>query len=511
MASSGRVLSVVALGALLAGLWLFLAPPALGGQLTAVTTYGTSMKPSFSAGDLAVVHRQNGYVRGDVVAYHSKVLGRVVMHRIVGVDQGGFVFKGDNNDYLDPDRPDSAQCIGKLVLRIPQGGHWLDLATNPVVLSALAATLMAAVGGGVNARNRRRRRMSRHAVAPRRSSSAWMATPDNLRGVWATVLAALVVGGSAGALAWTTAPTTMTTRSQPATSSAVFSYSAQVPRSAAYQTTVVTAPDPVFRRVSNRVRVAYHYQGAPGQVQVDAIVRASSGWHTTVPLSGPVAVAQSEYSGSVTLNLDALEAQAQLAAAVIGVPAGQLTVTVAPSFTSTGQERFGPELTFTMTESRFALAGGASTLKVVKTTALPTSVRTPRTLHVGPVAVSVAQARYASLALTAIGLLVACFLAVAARRWRGIEEGALIRRKYAHLLVDVEPSSTVAGRPLVDVTRFATLTKVAERYGLLILHWSRSGVDTYLVQDQSATYRYRVGNVDDADDVGAGLALSRSR
>jgi VCBS repeat-containing protein len=48
-----------------------------------------------------------------------------------------------------------------------------------------------------------------------------------------------------------------------------------------------------------------------------------------------------------------------------------------------------------------------------------------------------------------------------------------------------------AGRPVVDVTQFATLAKLAERYGLLVLHWCRSGVETFVVQDEGITYRYR--------------------
>jgi len=40
---------------------------------------------------------------------------------------------------------------------------------------------------------------------------------------------------------------------------------------------------------------------------------------------------------------------------------------------------------------------------------------------------------------------------------------------------------------------FATLAKLAERYQLLVLHWSRSDVETFVVQDQATTYRYRTG------------------
>jgi signal peptidase I len=41
------------------------------------------------------------------------------------------------------------------------------------------------------------------------------------------------------------------------------------------------------------------------------------------------------------------------------------------------------------------------------------------------------------------------------------------------------------------VTEFKTLTRLAERYELLILHWSRNNVETFVVQDEGTTYLYR--------------------
>lgn len=53
--------------------------------------------------------------------------------------------------------------------------------------------------------------------------------------------------------------------------------------------------------------------------------------------------------------------------------------------------------------------------------------------------------------------------------------------------------SAPQGRPIIDVTTFSTLAKLAERYGLLVLHWARSCVETFVVQDENITYRYRAG------------------
>src|SRR5690349_114694 len=78
------------------------APTNLGGKTTYVATYGTSMRPHFHAGDLAIVQPAGEYHVGDVAAYRSTTLNdAVVLHRIVAVNDGHYTFKGDNNDFLD--------------------------------------------------------------------------------------------------------------------------------------------------------------------------------------------------------------------------------------------------------------------------------------------------------------------------------------------------------------------------------------------------------------------------
>ena len=102
MRASGRARAIIS--ALLAiGLWLAIAPASLGGQLSYVITHGNSMEPRFRSGDLAIVHPSSTYDVGEIVAYQSNTLKRLVMHRIVDRDGAAFVFKGDNNNFLDPE------------------------------------------------------------------------------------------------------------------------------------------------------------------------------------------------------------------------------------------------------------------------------------------------------------------------------------------------------------------------------------------------------------------------
>src|SRR3954463_10777618 len=146
MNAASRAASISALSALvLAAVWLFW-PLALGGSTTYVSTHGVSMKPRFHTGDLAILRSAGSYAVGDVVAYRSVSLDTVVMHRVVAMDGDRFVIQGDNNDWLDEDHPVQDEVLGKLFLRIPQGGKVLAAATSPVGVGVVAAVGIASLG-----------------------------------------------------------------------------------------------------------------------------------------------------------------------------------------------------------------------------------------------------------------------------------------------------------------------------------------------------------------------------
>ena len=113
--------------------WLFLAPPKIGGRTTYVVTSGNSMEPSFHTGDLALLRPIAHYRVGEIVAYHSTLLHVVVLHRIIAIHGGRYVFKGDHNNFIDPTRPTRSELIGALWVHIPRGGvvfHWPALADH---------------------------------------------------------------------------------------------------------------------------------------------------------------------------------------------------------------------------------------------------------------------------------------------------------------------------------------------------------------------------------------------
>jgi signal peptidase I len=154
---------------LLAGAaWLTLAPTRVGGSTDYVTTHGTSMAPRFHTGDLALIRPADDYRVGDVVAYRSALLRTVVLHRIIGREGDRYVFKGDNNGFVDPTHPDRSQLVGKLWLRVPRAGVLLASVRRPLVSGALVggASLLLRLGAGTQRRRRRRAAPAPTPVAP---------------------------------------------------------------------------------------------------------------------------------------------------------------------------------------------------------------------------------------------------------------------------------------------------------------------------------------------------------
>jgi signal peptidase I len=103
-----RVAVVTGLLVALAGVtWIYLAPVGIGGGTAYVVTHGVSMEPRFHTGDLAIVRAASAYRVGQIVAYHSSLLHEVVLHRIVAIHHGRYVFKGDNNSFFETVDPRS--------------------------------------------------------------------------------------------------------------------------------------------------------------------------------------------------------------------------------------------------------------------------------------------------------------------------------------------------------------------------------------------------------------------
>ena len=458
------------------------------GRASVVITDGVSMRPDYHQGDLVIVAKQSHYRVGEIAAYHPPGRNVLVLHRIVGGDVNGYLMKGDNNQSTDPTRPTASQLVGTPALHLTGVGSWLRYVTNPVALSFIGIAVLALGGSAVQTRKQRKRRGPVSRQIPRTHPIDAVASLSPQMRTAAAVTAVLaVVGAGLAAVAWSTPLDRISTSgTQKAGGTVTFSYTANVVKTSAYDGTTVHSPDPIFRKVINTVDLGYAYHGRPATIAVAAVLTAPSGWRSTVMLKSSSAT----IDGTVALDLNAFDGRAQAAATVIGIPASQVTVTIAATVTADSGEKFVAKLPMILTPSQLSLpASSALTVSDAATVSHP--VKVTRTLEVAGVRMAVVSVRTISAILLLLAVIGGAFVTLMARRSKPDSEAESIHRRYGQLLLAVEPVLNSKGRPIVDVTEFATLARLAERYGLLILHWTRSEIETFVVQDDATTYRYR--------------------
>ena len=467
----------------------------LSGQISYIVTSGTSMNPVYYQNDLVFVAKAGSYHIGDIAAYHGPGTVRV-LHRIIGGDaETGFLLKGDNNQSTDAIKPTAGQVIGQAVLHVPKGGIWLKPLLSPAGLGMIGFLI---VSSGAAARTRReipRGRRKKRVKAMARQGGSWATAMGVAKAVQrlppylqaATALVALVAGAALtlGVLGWMKPAAERKTFGNER--SMTYSYSAPVPKSAAYDGTVAGSPDPIFRKLADHVDLRMRYAGPPGTIAVDAVLANDAGWHTTMRLIPAKKFTGPTFDATTGLDLDAMEDRAKAAATAIGMQAGPVKVTVTAQVTGEGGTAFDAPVTFTLAPLQFQLVGGASALTVTDTSGTSTRM-VLRTI--GPLPAGTARLWAAFLMLAALAGAVLLF--ALARRKTPMHTRVEIERRYSQLLVQVEPMASPPGKPVVNVDNFPALVRLAERYGQMILTWTRQDADDFVVRDEGITYRYRI-------------------
>ena len=76
-----------------------------------------SMAPAYPAGSVIVISPFLGPREGDVCAYRHN--GMMVIHRVVGTDGTGYIFKGDANNTADPYTVTEDEIEGRMIIGLP--------------------------------------------------------------------------------------------------------------------------------------------------------------------------------------------------------------------------------------------------------------------------------------------------------------------------------------------------------------------------------------------------------
>jgi len=486
--------------------YLLFAPKPLGGPVSYVVTDGISMEPKLNAGDLVIVRDAPVYRVGDVAAYRSDSLGRVVLHRIIRVDSGGYLFRGDNNDFIDQDRPSADEILGKKWLVIPGGGKVLGWIGNPIAATVLAFAIASVLFFGFRARARRDREgVSR----PVRSRSP-------VPGARSQLIAPLMVGISVfvavGAFAFAHPLTRAGSRNASYVHRGNFEYEAKVAKTAVYPSGRVVTGQPLFVNLVDDVEVRFDYRldtGAAtvlrGSTSMVAVLSSPSGWTHSETLRS-----RSEFNGdrvtvAGSLNLSRLAGLIGRVQDITEVEETPYTLAISPGVRVTGEvagrpidERFGPALEFdvdllkaklTTNEPLAEDIAPADPLHPKASGSVLVPISTPNELSVGPVGVRIGVLRVIAVSGAVLCAVLVGTLSLIARRIA--DEPSAIAKRYGKWMIAVDTLRPASERTAVEVRGMDELVALAESYGRLILHQEDDGIHSYVVEESNIAYWYQ--------------------
>jgi signal peptidase I len=498
-------IGVMALAAVILA-WLVLAPRGLGGSAEYVITHGSSMEPKLHEGDLAVVRSGGGLATGDVVAYRSRALRQIVLHRVVRAEGDRFVTKGDSNRWVDSEQPVNSDVIGELWFSVPGAGKVLSALQVPRNAAFATAVLALLALGGTGAQVRRRR-------ARRHTDEL---TEDSLASVASAAHALRPIVAVAGAIFLALALIAFWrpgTRAAPVglayEQTASFSYSAKAPRGAAYANRAVETGNPVFLRLVDHLPVRFTYafeSDAPLEVgattRLTAELSDESGWRRSIPLGSEASSRGSNLVAKGTIDFPRLWRLLRRVQAETGVAQESYDLALVAKVAVEGrlagkevEESFAPRVHFRLDALKLQVVsatgdssdGVQSLFTSSKAGSLEVSRTEPAAITLLGHSLNVGDAR--RLGLGGAGLMVgllAVLLLLGARR----SEPDRIRAALGSLLVPLAGGQGRLQMDAADVATMDALVRIAGSGGRVILHVEEEGVHTYLVHDDGPVYRY---------------------
>ena len=88
-----------------------------------------SMMPTLNVGDIIIVMGKDTYQEQDIVVYRTLLYSKPIVHRVIGIENGYLITKGDNNQFSDPGTIAPKEGVtpgdvqGKVIFVIPKLGY----------------------------------------------------------------------------------------------------------------------------------------------------------------------------------------------------------------------------------------------------------------------------------------------------------------------------------------------------------------------------------------------------
>ena len=507
-----KIVALVVVLAALVGAFAALAPPELGGSTRYVILDGSSMAPSLREGDLAVIRPQKAVEKGDVVLYHHPGLGVHVLHRVVRSSGDTFVLKGDNNDFLDDVRPTADEIEGQLWFSLPRVGSAITWARQPLHAALIVFVLAFVALGGGSALARTRRRASQRGRTPAmRIERRATHRPQNRGPAKLTLGIGLVGLALFGLLAFASLsrPSTRTETVPDAYSHVgTFSYGASVAESDVYPDGLVDTGDSVFLQLVPALDIAFDYRleadvpsDVQGTVELAAVVSDGVGWERRVPIGESAELVGTAARATGSVDLAALADIVQEMRDLTGSGTTTFGLAIVADVEVRGRvgdepvsQALSPEAPLLLDPVSVRPNGSGGDTKLFSTRRGETiTIRTPSSMSLGGVRLSVVDARRLAL----IGLLVAGLIsiagAVASLYMRSGGESSRIVSLFGDRMITITCPPAIEATNVTEISDAESLYRIAEHYDRIVLHWREGRGHVFQVDEGGSAYRYRVG------------------
>ena len=500
--------SIVILLVVAGALWVGFAPVQLGGPVSYVIVSGNSMEPAIELGDLVVARRASVYEIDQAVVYQHPQIG-FVYHRIVGQEGEAFILQGDNNDWLDSYQPTESEILGKHWFLIPGAGNLIRKLRQPVNFSAfLFIIIIIAAGLFLFQKQDQIRKKIRGSVKTMNTNQP-LSSGDTRQELLLFIAVLAAVSLIFSVIAFAKPLTRVISDDLVYFHQGSFTYTAPDPENV-YDSDQIETGEPIYLQLTCEMQMAFAYQLIPAgeqltdisdlsaAYQVEAVISDVDGWKRTYNL-----IPETSLKGTAVeseMAFDICQAQALILDKEEKTAARNrwYDLTIYPRVVISGtiddlrvEDVYQPAIAFQMDANILRMPDGTDASQLSQEGRVSDTRVVNNTMQIFGQQINVVLARR-------IGVISLVFCSLAAvlpawslfKDWRA-SDVSRIQVQYHPLLVDVQEGAiAVEAEQVVDVASFTDLTKMAERYGAMILHERRGSYHRYSVQDEQVVYQY---------------------
>ena len=494
-------------------LWYLFGPVQLGGQTAYVILTGNSMEPDFKIGDLVVTRKSPSYQIDQRVVYDNPRVG-FVFHRIIGRIKDEFILKGDFNDWIDSYQPTENEIVGKFWFYIPGGGNIILTLRDPIVFTLFTLIILVIITSTFFFKRdipKGKRKIKKKVTMNIKDFSISRETRGDLLLLFAVIaLAGLIFGG----IAFTRPVTKMIQEEVLYQHQGGFEYAAP-DHAGIYGSRGVKTGDPIFTRLNCILDLEFSYhlslprrteteeKDLSGSYQVYAVLQDIDGWNRSFTLIPETKFTGSSFETWALLDIchvQSLFLEKELKTLISN---RKYNLAIHPRVKISGlvqdiplQNVYAPEISFQIDSEMMRLLDGTEGLELEEEESYFLSHEVKNTLSIFGIALDVRTARIIASIVFGIAVLGAIYPA-----WLMISEvqksnGARIRMQYDSLIVDVDQGSLkTKGIQVVQVERLSDLVKMAERYGVVILHEFDGKLHRYSIRDEGTLYQFSLAEI----------------